>query len=267
MNEKKIKLSNDQQKAMDRFETFVDSDACVFILKGYAGTGKTTIVKEMISRLAKKGHACNLLASTGRAAKILSNATSMMTNTVHSLIYKFRDFNQDLDNVVSERTSTGVDSTGQLVLIFDLVPVNGKDKQQYYFVDEASMVSDVNDHCAYQATFGSGRLLTDLLTYDPNGKFVFIGDTCQLPPIRQKESPALSVKYFNDTFGQKAIEATLTQIMRQKRGNDIVDRCGCAKAACALSESADVEMGKISSQGIQERAPYGQPGAHRSEIH
>ncbi len=222
MNEKKIKLSNDQQKAMERFETFVDSDACVFILKGYAGTGKTTIVKEMISRLAKKGHACNLLASTGRAAKILSNATSMMTNTVHSLIYKFRDFNQDLDNVVSERTSTGVDSTGQLVLIFDLVPVDSNDKQQYYFVDEASMVSDVNDHCAYQATFGSGRLLTDLLTYDPNGKFVFIGDTCQLPPIRQKESPALSVKYFNDTFGQKAIEATLTQIMRQKRGNDIV---------------------------------------------
>lgn len=220
--EKKIELSTDQKKAMDRFNMFIDGDASVFILKGYAGTGKTTIVKEMISRLSKKGHACHLLASTGRAAKILANATSMITNTVHGLIYKFKDFNQDLDKVVSERNTTGVDSTGQLVLLFDLIPVESDGKQQYYFVDEASMVSDVKDHCSYQAMFGSGRLLTDLLTYDPNGKFVFIGDACQLPPIHQKESPALSAKYFLDTFQQKAIEATLTQIMRQAEGNDIV---------------------------------------------
>ena len=221
-NSKKLKLSKDQQKAMERFDTFLEDEASVFILKGYAGTGKTTIVKEMIAKLTKKQAACHLLASTGRAAKILANATSMITNTVHSLIYKFKDFNQDLDNVVSERTSTGVDSTGQLVLIFDLTPIDSEDKQQFYFVDEASMVSDVKDNSAYQAMFGSGRLLTDLLTYDPNGKFIFIGDACQLPPVHQKESPALSVRYFQNTFQQKAIEATLTQIMRQKEGNDIV---------------------------------------------
>ena len=221
-DDKRLKLSNDQQKAMDRFDKFMEDSASIFILKGYAGTGKTTIVKEMISRLSNKGHAYRLLASTGRAAKILSDATSMTTTTVHGLIYTFKDFNQDLDKVVSERTSTGVDSTGQLMLIFDLTPIVCKNEQHYYFIDEASMLSDAKDSNSCQAMFGSGRLLTDLLTYDPKGKFIFIGDACQLPPIHQKESPALSAKYFQDTFQLKAIEATLTQIMRQKEGNDIV---------------------------------------------
>jgi hypothetical protein len=84
------------------------------------------------------------------------------------------------------------------------------------------MVSDKEDKTATQALFGSGRLLDDLLAYDKNGKFIFIGDPCQLPPITQKISPALSVEYFYSKFELKANENELTEVMRQAEGNDII---------------------------------------------
>jgi cell division inhibitor SulA len=75
---------------------------------------------------------------------------------------------------------------------------------------------------ATQALFGSGRLLKDLLEYDPNGKFIFIGDACQLPPVQQKISPALSIEYFKNVFDIEAEEVELTDIVRQREGNDLI---------------------------------------------
>lgn len=219
----KIELAHDQKCAMARFVEFTNGRGKIFILKGYAGTGKTTMVKEMIKLLKEKNEKYRLLASTGRAAKILHDKTGEETSTVHSCIYKYSDFNQDLDKVVDERErNKGVDSTGQLLLNFTLSVLEDNNITTYYIIDEASMISDDEDKAAYQAAFGSGRLLYDLLEHDPNGKYIFIGDVCQLPPISQKESPALSVDYFRRTFGQDAVEVTLTEIKRQETGNDIV---------------------------------------------
>ena len=175
--QKKISLTPNQEQVFNRFKWFIeDKNHKVFILNGYAGTGKTTLIRFFIDELCRQGKPYVLMASTGRAAKIVSNATGKKASTVHSVIYKFKDFNQDLEEVVNQEDQYGVDKTGQLYLTFAMVPVNNSHKQHFYLVDEASMVSDVKDPSANQALFGSGRLLADLLAYDPRGKFIFVGD-------------------------------------------------------------------------------------------
>lgn len=210
-----------QSNALARLLRFVDSNDKVFILKGYAGTGKTTLVKELINKLNEKD--CNyvLLASTGRAAKILANKTDKNTSTVHGLVYEYSGFNQDIDQVLHERKTANVDKTGQLLLMFEPSRITS-DNQNIYIVDEASMISDAETKNAEQAMFGNGRLLNDLLQYDTDGKYIFIGDACQLPPVNQRFSPALTAQYFSSTFGIDADGTELTEIVRQAKGNDIV---------------------------------------------
>lgn len=223
--DKNFKLTKDQQEAFNKMLQFItDKEAKIFILKGYAGTGKTTMLRKLIEELEKREERFSLLASTGRAAKILSNATGMNTRTVHSEIYKFTDLNQNLEEVASDRETNKVDSTGQLFLNFELTPKEYSDnntKNYYYIVDEASMISDIEDKTATQAMFGSGRLLMDLINYDKLGKFIFVGDFCQLPPVTQDISPALSAKYLTNEYQLKVYEAELTQIVRQEQDNDI----------------------------------------------
>ncbi len=124
---------------------------------------------------------------------------------------------------VSEGFETGKsDDSGQLYLNFDLCPIE-TNEQCVYLVDESSMISDEKDSNDTQAVFGSGCLLSDLFDYDPKGKFVFIGDACQLPPISQKISPALSAGYLENKFNINVRETELTEIVRQSDGNDIVE--------------------------------------------
>ena len=218
-------LKKGQQLAFEKLNNFVRNDeAKVFILKGYAGTGKTTMMKVFKEELDRKHLSYSLLASTGRAAKILSNATGSTTKTVHVEIYKYEDFNQDLEEVINKRNSPVVDDTGQILIQFGVEKISRNG--WYYIIDESSMLSDWEDKLATQALFGSGRLLKDLLEYDPKGKFIFVGDACQLPPVQQDEqddiSPALSVEYFKKVFNIHAEEVELTEIIRQEKGNDII---------------------------------------------
>lgn len=224
MSKNNITLREGQQRALLRLLDFVrSSQKRVFILKGYAGTGKTTLIKSLIGELKKFNTPYHLVASTGRAAKIMSNITGDTTTTVHGLIYKYSDFNQDLETIVEDREKTGTDKSGQLMLKFEVTKAgNNPNTAHIYIVDEASMISDVPDKTSSQAMFGSGRLLHDLLEYDINGKFVFVGDTCQLPPISQKTSPALTGTYLKSTFNISAEEAELTEVVRQNKDNDIV---------------------------------------------
>jgi ATP-dependent exoDNAse (exonuclease V) alpha subunit len=203
--ETNFKLKPGQQAALDKFKTFIDSDNTrIFILKGYAGTGKTTLLRMLVKELTERECNFKLLASTGRAAKIVSNITGSETKTVHSLIYTFQKLNQDIATIVDDRKATGVDKSGQLLLNFELVSINDQSETvRFYIVDEASMVSDKADNNAVQAIFGTGRLLADLLKYDPRGKFIFVGDECQLPPVAQNFSPALSAGYISATFELK----------------------------------------------------------------
>ncbi len=224
----RIKLTNQQQHALDLLTQFINNDERVFILKGYAGTGKTTLMKELITVLKEQKINYNLWASTGRAAKILSNVTEVKAETIHSGIYQYTDFNQDLEQVTLHIEQNAADKTGQLYLKFELTPLaNDKLKEKkLYIIDESSMIADIENPIVTQAMFGSGRLLKDMLDYNPKGKFIFVGDICQLPPITQKISPALHPEYFKSEYRITPTEIELTQIMRQSKDNDIIHAAG-----------------------------------------
>lgn len=220
----KFTLTSGQQEAFDKFKHFIQEDKSkVFILKGHAGTGKTTLIKKFIGLMQDQQLSFSLLASTGRAAKVLANTTGCEAKTIHSEIYKFSDLNQDLEKIVEKREKTKVDSSGQLYLNFELSPKDSDidEKSHFYIIDESSMIADLQGGIS-QATFGSGKLLTDLFKYDYNGKFIFVGDECQLPPVSQKISPALSSDYIKNTFGFSCKECELTDIVRQASDVDIV---------------------------------------------
>ena len=220
-----IKLTTSQENVLKQILDFVNvSKDRVFILKGYAGTGKTTLMRFLIKALAEKGKHYRLLASTGRAAKVLANLSEAngQTSTIHSMVYSFNGLNKEFE----EKEEPKVDKDGQLFLVFEPSKLDeNANPETVYIIDEASMVSDVMTKDVTQAKFGDGRLLKELLEYDsrPNSKFIFVGDPCQLPPIEQYYSPALMKDYFLEQFGLTAQEAQLTEIMRQQGVCGIVD--------------------------------------------
>ena len=213
----KIDLTDSQKRVLKQMTDFVfDSDDRVFILKGYAGTGKTTLMRFLIDKLKERKQPFKLLSTTGRAAKILANHTEHDASTIHSMVYKFTDFNKDISDY--DPKTTTIDKTGQLFLVFQPAVLSNDDRESVvYIIDESSMISDIEDKDVTQAKFGSGKVLTELLEYDtlPKSKFIFVGDPCQLPPVLGTISPALSPKYFEDTFGLRAQQGILTEIMRQ----------------------------------------------------
>lgn len=193
----------------------------VFILKGYAGTGKTTIIAGLIKWLKSEKINFSLLASTGRAAKILSDKSNVNASTVHRRIYVFNDLEDDIEEIEKTQNSISVDDKGQLSLLFELVKVNN-DFEKVYIIDESSMISDNDNQNSSFAKFGSGKLLSDLFEYDKKGKFIFVGDPLQLPPIGQKISPALSKLYLETEFSFNVDEFELKEIMRQDSNSGII---------------------------------------------
>jgi Cdc6-like AAA superfamily ATPase len=151
-DDENIRLTDDQQYVFDKFKAFIkNNQQKVFILNGHAGTGKTTLIRFFIDELRDRKLNYNLMASTGRAAKILTNITGTPASTVHSIIYSLEGFNQDIEEIAREEDETGVDETGQLVLIFGLTPKSPSKEQYFYIVDEASMIADVEDKNPTQA--------------------------------------------------------------------------------------------------------------------
>lgn len=223
MEHNNLQLNKGQQYAYDQIMDFVANDTSqVFILRGYAGTGKTTLMKRIIQAFAEQSVNFRLLASTGRAAKILSDLTGYAASTVHSEIYSFGDLNVELEVLAKDREKDKEDKSQDLFLQFELKLHKYEEVEPcVYIIDEASMISDNKVMTNSQARFGSGRLLADLFESDKNGKYIFVGDQCQLPPINQDISPALSTGYIARTFQKDVKEAELTQIMRQQGDNDI----------------------------------------------
>ena len=209
-----IQLTDHQLHVFMQLINFVEkSSERVFILKGYAGTGKTTLMSGFIKRLKEKRLPFELLASTGRAAKILSDKTGYLASTVHSHIYTFSGLDRDLEKMAEDDSNFSVDSSGQLSLVFDFKVCKNDDKT-VYIIDESSMIADIADDSNSFAKFGSGKLLSDILSFDPNGKFIFLGDPVQLPPINQHFSPALSKPYFKEQFKLDSNVFELTEIKR-----------------------------------------------------
>ncbi|GAB4284366.1 MAG: AAA family ATPase [Marinilabiliales bacterium] len=172
----------------------------VLIIKGYAGTGKTTLINALIKTLDNFNIRYKLMAPTGRAAKVISSYTGKNAYTIHKIIYRQKSVN---------------DGIGKFELDFN------KFKNTFFIVDEASMI---NNKSGDSSIFGSGNLLKDLLDYVRSGNncnLIIIGDTAQLPPVGLAISPALDSKNFENE-GFITEEHTLTDVIRQYNDSGIL---------------------------------------------
>jgi ATP-dependent exoDNAse (exonuclease V) alpha subunit len=174
----------------------------LFILKGYAGTGKTTIVRSLVNVLPKLQRRFSLMAPTGRAAKVLAAYAQKPANTIHRKIYFAR-------------------TTKEGVIALSLQ--QNLHKQTLFIVDEASMIqhSSLSD----TSLFAARNLLDDLFEYVYSGencKILFIGDTAQLPPVGLDTSPALDENYLHQAFHLEIGTHELTEVVRQERHSGIL---------------------------------------------
>ena len=161
-----------------------------YILRGYAGTGKTTLVKALVKTLPMIGMKYVLMAPTGRAAKVLSSYTGQNASTIHRRIYQAKAFPDGSIRITR---------------------AENKSKNALFIVDEASMIGE-------QREFGGSSLLDDLLSYvfsGENCRLLLIGDTAQLPPVESSESPALNCDYLKSEFPVTAATYELTEVKRQ----------------------------------------------------
>ena len=218
-----FELKPQQQKAFSALCSFIENKSDkVFILKGYAGTGKTTLMSGLIKRLSEDKIPFALLASTGRAAKILSDKAKTTANTIHSHIYVFNELSEDLEKMSELQHNMAFDDKGQITLMFNLNPIRSE-TEKIYIIDEASMISDEIDKNTSFAKFGTGDLLGDILSYDSKGKFIFVGDPCQLPPINQTNSPALTASHISAKYNFQAKQFEMTDIIRQADKSGIIE--------------------------------------------
>lgn len=200
----KLKPTSDQEKAIMTFPRFMDvsaTEAPLFILKGYAGTGKTSLVAAWIKALKDWGQKSVLMAPTGRAAKVLSNHANQQATTIHKKIYVHK---RNGDQVNIERALN-------------------THKNTVFFVDEASMISI--DGAMEDGLIKSGNLLEDLVEYVYQGKncrMVLIGDNFQLPPVGWDESPAINEEYLKNNFSVKVGAVYLKNVVRQKEESNIL---------------------------------------------
>lgn len=194
-------LTNKQKKALEKMTDFLNNSFDIFLLKGYAGTGKTTILKEFIKKAKEEQWSIKPLASTGKAAKVLGEKIEENAITLHSAIYN----------------NPHNDETGKT--IFDTREKNNI-KKQIYIIDEASMIGNIYVENNI-VKFGTGETLTDLFK-NKNTKIIFVGDPFQLLPVKNNKSYALDKNFLEDIFQKMCDEYTLTDIIRQTNTNFIV---------------------------------------------
>ena len=188
--------TTDQIEAIRQFSAFVEqsSSSSIFLLKGYAGTGKTTLIASWLKPLLKQGYKVVLMAPTGRAAKVMSTYAKAKANTIHKRIY-----------FAQQNKQGGIQFTLQ----------KNKFRKAVFIVDEASMIGDEQSSAQL---FQNGSLLQDLISYVQQGdrcKLVFVGDTAQLPPVKQELSPALNQNYLSLHFSTEVSEVELSEVLRQ----------------------------------------------------
>ncbi len=169
-----------------------------FLLRGYAGTGKTTLISTLIKVLPRFAYKAVLLAPTGRAAKVMANYAKKPAQTIHRKIYR------------------QVADPGSGTLAFQRQKNYHEDT--LFIVDEASMISD-------EADFGGKGLLTDLIDFvfeNEGNKLLLVGDTAQLPPVGRDLSPALDRDFLTSSFDMTVYEQELTEVMRQDEESGIL---------------------------------------------
>lgn len=194
--------TKEQSDFFKRFSEFiVELEQDVFILKGYAGTGKTSLTKAIVKVLRNTKYHVVLLAPTGRAAKVLGNYSGKKAYTIHSHIYHVRNGKNGTEFVLKKN----------------------KFKETLFIVDEASMITN---QAMNSRGISGGVLIDDLFQYifqlNSKNKLLFIGDVAQLPPVHLEISPALDQNYLNFNYCKNVQEFKLTEVVRQEEDSMIV---------------------------------------------
>lgn len=182
---------------LEEFLVTFRGDTC-FLLKGYAGTGKTTLISALVKVLPSLRKRSVLLAPTGRAAKVMSYYSGRKSYTIHKKIYR-------------KKTAATME--------LDFVLAENLHEDTLFIIDEASMIADEGVH------FFSRSLLDDLISYVRSGKnccLMFVGDTAQLPPVGMLESPALDANYLNSNYKLGVYNYELREVVRQQYDSGIL---------------------------------------------
>jgi exodeoxyribonuclease-5 len=221
-----------EEKGLERYRD-------CFLLKGYAGTGKTTIISTLIKVLKNYGFKSFLLAPTGRAAKVMSNYSGKVALTIHKKIYK-QTADSFSGNLTFERQKNYHDNT-------------------LFIVDEASMITD-------DADFGNRSLLNDLIDFvfeNPGNKLMLIGDVAQLPPVGKDLSPALNKDYLEKNFYMSVFSEELTEVMRQDEQSGILynatqlrEQLREEKPAVQIATRSFRDMFKMTGDKLEEGLRY-----------
>ena len=175
---------------------------CVLVIKGYAGTGKTTLLSSLVNTLSSLNQHTVLLAPTGRAAKVLSNYSKEQATTIHKKIYFKKN----------------IQGGG-----FGFVPGINKHKFTLFIIDESSMISDTSESNA--DSYQTRNLLDDVFDYVFSGtgcRLLLVGDSAQLPPVGSEKSPALDVDYLKQKYTTTIASAELTDVVRQAENSGIL---------------------------------------------
>jgi exodeoxyribonuclease-5 len=198
-----FKPTNSQDLLLENISEFIfdNNNDGLFLIKGYAGTGKTTSISTIVNNLWKIGKKAVLLAPTGRAAKVISAYSKRQAFTIHKKIY-----------FPKKNRAGGVDFTLQ----------TNKHTNTIFIIDEASMIPDSPTSAKL---FENGSLLDDLISYVYSGancKIIFIGDTAQLPPVKLNISPALDANKLALNYNKDVTEIELSEVMRQHENSGIL---------------------------------------------
>ena len=210
-----------QKKVVENLSEYLSSPdySSIFILNGYAGTGKTTLIAALVQVLRAMNIPCVLLAPTGRAAKVLAQYSGTEAHTIHKRIYR-------------QRTNADYESKYSLDI--------NREKGCVFIVDETSMLSDSTPD---GQIFGSGSLLEDLITYVRSGRqcrLILVGDDAQLPPVGADRSPALDATAMR-SYGE-VVYSSMTDVVRQDAASGILRN---ATALRQMLERGEVEMPHI----------------------
>ena len=215
-------LTDSQKKAVDSLQRFLeDPDEHCFILRGYAGTGKTFLIGGLVRYLQDVHRKPEMMAPTGRAAHVLRDRHQVDATTIHRTIY----------SLAALKDYRELDENGDITYKFYFeLRNNDIDHDTVFIVDEASMISDLYSESEFMH-FGSGRLLSDLLRYinfdgnDYRKKLILVGDNAQLPPFGTSASlpsPALDADYLLEKCRIKSRECELTDVVRQLDSSPIL---------------------------------------------
>ena len=197
-----FQATNEQNDIITDISEFITTigNRSIYVLKGYAGTGKTTLVSSLVKSLPVVAKRHVLMAPTGRAAKVLAKYSKRAASTIHRKIYWIRT-NKSGNTFITRKENTHTNTI--------------------FFVDEASMISENSEKA-----FGNRSLLDDLIEYVYEGldcKLILIGDTAQLPPVHLEVSPALNEEILERKSNKQIISRELTEVVRQKENSLILN--------------------------------------------